>query len=205
MAVATGAPFPSTPSVECDEKDRSRDTFHAVAASTADRSDVAIGSRLIGQALHILADQPGARRHLEPLVRSRVPPARPLEILPDYDERALLDTFYARVLWLQGSGDQAKRLAVAYARTKDHVLSLLYALLIGACPIALCVGDLRTADHHVRLAVDLAARHALEFWNAWAQCFEGALLIERGDHGAGSQRLQSGLERPLSPSPFITT
>ena len=42
--------------------------------------DVAIGSRLIGRALHIRADQPGARRHLEPLVRSRVPPARPLEI-----------------------------------------------------------------------------------------------------------------------------
>jgi predicted ATPase/DNA-binding winged helix-turn-helix (wHTH) protein len=178
------------------------ETYHAIAARTADRSDVAIGSRLIGQALHILGDQPGARRHMEPFVRSRVPSARLLGILYQYDERALLDTFYARVLWLQGCGDQAQRLTeslVDHARTKDHVVSFLYALLIAACPIALFVGDLTTADHHVRLAVDLATRHAVKFWSAWAQCFEGALLIKRGDHGAGSQWLQSGLERLPEP------
>src|SRR6266542_6600357 len=42
--------------------------FRTVATETAARSDVPIGSRLIGLALHILGDQPGARRHLEPLV-----------------------------------------------------------------------------------------------------------------------------------------
>jgi len=178
------------------------ETFHAIAAETTDRSDVAIGSRLIGQALHILGDQPGARRHLEPLVRSRTPSAGLLGILYQYDERALLDTFYARVLWLQGCGDQAQRLTeslVDHARTKGHVVSFLYALLIAACPIALCVGDLTAVDHHVRLASDLAARHAVQFWNSWVQCFEGALLIKRGDHGAGSQLLKSGLERVPEP------
>ena len=178
--------------------------FRAVAAETADRSDVPIGSRLIGLALHILGDQPGARRHLEPLVRSRFVTARPSHIiLYQYDQRVLLDCYYARVLWLQGCGDQARRLTeslVDYVRTKDHVLSFLYALLIAACPIALYVGDLTTAEHHVTLASDLAARHALEVWNAWAQCFEGAVLIKRGDHGAGSQLLQSALERLPEPA-----
>jgi len=115
----------------------------------------------------------------------------------------LLDSHYARVLWLQGFGDQARRLTeslVDYVRTKDHVLSCLYALLIAACPIALYVGDLTTADHHVRLAFDLAARHALEVWNDLAQCFEGAVLIKRGDHGAGSQLLQSALGRLPEPT-----
>src|SRR5206468_1241727 len=75
------------------------------------RSDVAIGGRLIGLALHILGDQPGARRHLEPLVRSRVATARPSHIiLYQYDQRVLLDGYCARVLWLQGCGDQARRL-----------------------------------------------------------------------------------------------
>jgi predicted ATPase len=32
-------------------------------------------------------------------------------------------------------------------------------------------------------------------WTTWAQCFEGALLIKRGDHRAGTQSLQSALER----------
>jgi len=178
--------------------------FQTVAAETADRSDVPIGSRLVGLAVHILGDQPGARRHLEPLVSSRVVTARPSHIiLYQYDQRVLLDCYYARVLWLQGYGDQATRLTeslVDYARTKDHLLSLLFTLLIAACPIALYVGDLTTADHHVRLAFNLAARHALEIWNAWAQCFEGILLIKRGDNRAGSRLLQSGLERLPEPA-----
>jgi len=177
--------------------------FRTVAAATSDRSDVAIGSRLIGLALHILGDQPGARRHLEPLVRSRFATARTSQILYQYDQRVLLDCYYARVLWLQGLDDQAKRLTeslVDYARTKEHPLSLLYALLIAACPIALYVGDLTTVDRHVRLAFDLATRHALEIWKVWAQCFEGVLLIKRGDDSAGSRLLQSALERLPEPA-----
>jgi len=180
--------------------------FRTVAAETADRSGVAFGSRLIGLALHVLGDQRGARRHLEPLVRSRVTTARLSHIiLYQFDQRVLLDCYYARVLWLQGFGDQAKGLTedlVDYARAKDHAFSLLYALLIAACPIALDMGDLTTADHHVRLAFDLTARHGLEVWSAWAQCFEGALLIKRGDNRAGSQLLQSALER--LPEPALT-
>src|SRR6266568_2550504 len=178
--------------------------FCTVATETAAYSEVPIGSRLIGIALHILGDQPGARRHLEPLVRSRGATARSSHIsLYRTDQRVILDSYYGRVLWLQGCGDQATRLTeslVDYVRTKDHVLSCLYAVLTHACPIALHVGDLTTADHHVRLAFDLAARHALEVWNDMAQCFEGAVLIERGDHGAGSQLLQAALERVPEPN-----
>ena len=178
--------------------------FSSVAAGTADRSDVPIGSRLIGLALHILGDQPGARRHLEPLVGLRFATAPSSHIIRyQYDQRVVLDCYYARVLWLQGLGDQARRHTeslVEYARTKDHLLSLLYSLVIAACPIALYVGDLTTADHHVRLALDLAARHALEVWTVWAQCFEAILRIKRGEHGAGSQLLQSSLERLPEPA-----
>src|SRR5882672_1162811 len=178
--------------------------FGTVAAETADRSDVPIGNRLIGQALHILGDQPGARRNLEPLVRSRRATARPSHIiLYQYDQRVLLDCYYARVLWLQGFGDQARRLTeslVDYVRTKDHVLSFLYSLLIAACPIALYVGDLATADDHVSVASDVATRNGLEIWNVWAQCFKGVVLIKRGEHGAGAQLLQSGLERLPEPA-----
>ncbi len=178
--------------------------FSSVAAGMADRSDVPIGSRLIGLALHILGDQPGARRHLEPLVGSRFATAPSSHIiLYQYDQRVVLDCYYARVLWLQGLGDQARRHTeslVEYARTKDHLLSLLYSLLIAACPIALYIGDLTTADHHVRLAFDVAARHALEVWTVWAQCFEAILLIKRGENGAGSQLLQSALERLPEPA-----
>src|SRR6266568_4761749 len=178
--------------------------FGTVAAETADRSDVPIGNRLIGQALHILGDQPGARRHLEPLVRSRLATVRPSHIiLYQYDQRVLLDCYYARVLWLQGFGDQARQLTeslVDYIRPRDHMLSFLYSLLIAACPIALYVGDLTTADDHVSVASDVATRNGLDIWNVWAQCFKGVVLIKRGERRAGAQLLQSGLERLPEPA-----
>src|SRR5882724_1275764 len=178
--------------------------FSTAAAEAADRSDVPIGSRLLGVALHILGDQPGARRHLEPLVRSRLATVRPSHIiLYQYDQRVLLDCYYARVLWLQGFGDEARRLTeslVDHIRPGDHVLSFLYSLLIAACPIALYVGDLTTADDHVSVASDVATRNGLEIWNVWAQCFKGVVLIKRGEHGAGAQLLQSGLERLPEPA-----
>jgi predicted ATPase/DNA-binding winged helix-turn-helix (wHTH) protein len=182
--------------------------FRTVATETAARSDVPIGSRLIGLALHILGDQPGARRHLEPLVGERfVTARRPSHIIfYQYDQRVILECYYARLLWLQGFGDQARRLTenlVGYARTKDHLVSFLLTLLFAACPIALYVGDVTTADHHVRLAFDLAARHALEVWKDLAQCFEGAVLIKRGDHGTGSHLLQSALRRLPFPEPTL--
>src|SRR6266436_5350026 len=85
--------------------------FRTVAADTAARSDVPIGNLLIGLTLHVLGDQPGARRHLEPLVCSHFVTARPSHIsLYQYDQRVTLECYYARVLWLQGFGDQARRL-----------------------------------------------------------------------------------------------
>ena len=80
------------------------------------------------------------------------------------------------------------------------MLSFLYSLLIAACPIALYVGDLTTADDHVSVASDVATRNGLEIWNVWAQCFKGVVLIKRGEHGAGAQLLQSGLERLPEPA-----
>jgi predicted ATPase len=178
--------------------------FRTVAADTAAQSDVPIGNRLIGLTLHVLGDQPGARRHLEPLVGSHLVTARPSHIsLYQYDQRVVLDCYYARVLWLQGFGDKAKGLTkdlVDYARTIDHLRSFLYTLLIATCPIAVFVGDLTTVEHHVRLAFSLDARHALEFWSVWAQCFEGILLIKRGENLTGSQLLQSALKRLPEPS-----
>src|SRR5260370_8465076 len=47
----------------------------------------------------------------------------------------------------------------------------------------------------MRLAFDLAARHALEIWKVWAQCFERILAIKQGHHRAGLELLQSALER----------
>jgi predicted ATPase len=70
----------------------------------------------------------------------------------------------------------------------------VYALFQAAIPIALYAGELTTAGQFVKLMLDLATKHALERWNAWGQCFEGVLLVKRGDSVAGSRLLRAGLE-----------
>jgi predicted ATPase/DNA-binding winged helix-turn-helix (wHTH) protein len=171
--------------------------FRTVAAQTADPFDDLIGDPLIGIVLHIQGDQPGARRHIEPLVSADFAPGRRSHILRyQYDQRVVTHCHYAKILWLQGFADQAMHIAegiVDYARTEDHVLSLLYALVQGACAIAVNSGDLATADRYVKRVEDLAVKHGLEAWRMWGQSFEGVLLIKRGDSAAGSRLLGAAL------------
>src|SRR5207249_8595573 len=142
--------------------------------------------------------QPGARRHIEPLIGADFSTARRTHIIRyQWDQRVVNHSYYARILWLQGFADQAMRIVdgiVEYARIKDHPASLVYALFQAAIPIALSAGELTTAGQFVKRMSDLAMKHALERWNAWARCFEGMLFIRRGDSGAGSRLLRAGLE-----------
>ena len=52
----------------------------------------------------------------------------------------------------------------------------------------------------VKLAFDLAAKHRLDAWKAWAQCFGGVLVIRRGDSRAGSRLLRAAFEGLPEPA-----
>src|SRR5258708_14514942 len=79
------------------------------------------------------------------------------------------------------------------ARASDHPVSLSNALVHSACPVALLVGDLTLAECYVKALMDLSARHTLRRWAAIGRCFQGGLLIKRGDIGGGVK---------LPPPPF---
>jgi hypothetical protein len=99
------------------------------------------------------------------------------------------------MLWLEGFPDQAIRAAensVEEARAGNHALSLCYALALAACPIALVVGDLATAESYLRMLVDQSTRHSLRLWAALGRCDWGVLLIKRGDLDAGLRLLRAG-------------
>jgi len=172
--------------------------FRAVAAETPDPSDDLIGERLIGVVWHVLGDQPAARRHIEPLVGADLATDRRSHILRyQYDQRVVTHCHYAKISWLQGHPDRAMQVAEAvvdYARTKDHVLSLLYALVQGACAISIYCGDLARTERYVELVAELAVKHGLEAWRAWGQSFEGVLLIKRGNSLAGSRLLSAAIK-----------
>jgi predicted ATPase len=181
--------------------------FHAPAASRSDPDDRLVGEQLIGVSEHYLGDQPGARRHLERVLADHAAvDHRPYMIRFQIDLRVGARAVLARVLWLQGFPEQAMRAAersIEDGRAADHAVSLCYALAVGACPIALLVGDLATAERYVGMLLDHSTRHALTHWRAFGACHQGALAIKRGDVMTGSRLLRAGFSEFGNSGPAL--
>jgi predicted ATPase/DNA-binding winged helix-turn-helix (wHTH) protein len=171
--------------------------FYSTAAGSADPADLLIGDRMIGIALHFLGDAIDARRHIDRMVDRYVIPIHASHIIRfQFDQRLTARAFQARCLWLLGFQDQALRVIetmVEDARSGGHVLTICNVLGQGACPVALWSGDLVAAERYLRLLLDYSATHTLGLWHTWGLCFEGVVLIKRGDNAAGLNALRSVL------------
>jgi predicted ATPase/DNA-binding winged helix-turn-helix (wHTH) protein len=171
--------------------------FNNVAVTSADVADPLIGDRIMGFSLYFLGDQAGARLHTERMLERYVAPKNRLHIIRyQFDQRVMAHVTLAGILWLQGFADQAMRLAestVDEAAAIDHPISLTYTLAQTACPIALYTGNLPAAEQFVKLLLERAARHTKDLWTPWGLCFQGALLIKRGDLSSGVKVLEAAL------------
>jgi len=184
--------------------------FCALVASRSDPGDRLMGERLIGVSHHYLGDQESARRHLERVLAGDVIPGRKQVFRFQIDSQVVARVFLARILWLQGFPDQAMRTAermVEDARAANHGFSFCFALSLGACVIALLVGDLAAAERYVDVLVDHATRHSLTYWHAYGSCHQGALAITRGDLNAGLRLLRAGFHelRGFRPALQVST
>ena len=54
---------------------------------------------------------------------------------------------------------------------------------------------MRPRNHFIRLLVEHTAKHGLDLWNSWGHCFEGMLLIARGDHQPGLRALRAAMDK----------
>jgi tetratricopeptide (TPR) repeat protein len=138
-----------------------------------------VGDMMIGNALHYLGDHVGALRHLDTVVNQPAPSQRSL-----YADRLMAALVYADILWLRGCPDQAVRCmqqTLDEARSTRNALMHANILIQGPCTIALYVGDLAEAERAVGLLLDYSAKPALNTWNALGRCFQGRLLLARGD------------------------
>jgi predicted ATPase len=174
-------------------------SFYTLAAKQSDPNDRLIGERMIGASQYYLGDLLSARRHHEHVLAHDVAPAQKSQILrfEGGDQWATARAYLARILWLQGLPDQAMRTAetsVAEARATDHAISVCVALVVAACPIALWVGDLAAAEHYVEMLLDHSTSHALPRWRVFGRCYQGMLVIQRGDLDTGLRLLRAGLD-----------
>jgi predicted ATPase/DNA-binding winged helix-turn-helix (wHTH) protein len=176
--------------------------FYALAAKRSGPNDRLIGERMIGGSQYYLGDLPNARLHLERvLVHDAALAQRWQFVRFQVDPRADARAYLARVLWLQGLPDQAMRTAESSledARTTHHAASLGNDLAVAACPIALWVGDLVAAEHYVDMLLDHSARHGLGRWGVFGRCYQGMLVIQRGDVDTGLRLLRAAFGDPVT-------
>jgi ATP/maltotriose-dependent transcriptional regulator MalT len=163
---------------------------------------------MIGVSLHYCGDQTNARHHIERMLRGDVAAVQRLVVF-QFDHRVVARLTLARILWLQGFPDQARRTAqstVDDARVLNHTVSMCLALNKAACPVALFTGDLAAAECYVAMLLDSSAAHALPIWRAEAHRFRATLLIRNGDFDTGPRLLRTSLEQSPEASylPYFT-
>jgi predicted ATPase/DNA-binding winged helix-turn-helix (wHTH) protein len=172
--------------------------FRALTANRADPNHHLTGERMLGVSYHYLGDQAKARRTLDGVLKGYINSKnRPHIDRFQVDLCVSARTFLAPVLWLLGFSDQAMRAAeaaIADAREANHEMSVGHALIFGACPTALLVGDLASGERYCDLLMDQATRRGLARWRAYAHSYQGALLIRRGDIAAGLQLLRASFD-----------
>jgi predicted ATPase len=169
-----------------------------LASSLADPIALQIAEGTMGFALHFLGDQVNARRHIERMFSGYVPELHNRPIIRfQFDPWITARMRLAVILWLQGYPDQATRTVercIDDALSINHAVTLCNAFAQGACPIALLTGDLEAAERSVTMLLYRAERSGLCFWHADARCFEGVLLIRRGDVARGLDILRNALD-----------
>ena len=171
--------------------------YRGVATEKGDVADLLSCDRLIGSTLHYLGDQREARRQLEHTLGQHLSLQRSHIARFQYDQRVAAKYNLTNILWLSGFPDQALRMvqgALEDAEATDHAFTVCNVLIHGACPLALYVGDLATAERLVDRLHDHLAAHARVVGRAQGDCLRGMLLIARGDR-AGLPLLRGGIDR----------
>lgn len=175
------------------------EAFFALSERSADASDRLIGGRMKARALHLLGDQPAAERHVRRMLDIYRPPSNGSHLARfQYDQRITARITLARVLWLRGKGEEALREIddmVDAALAAGHNLSLCHALSDAACPVSLMAGDLARAERYTDMLHRRTRDSALDVWHAYAECFEGDILIRTGDAAAGVNLVRDALGR----------
>ncbi len=77
----------------------------------------------------------------------------------------------------------------------DHTLSVAHVLSDAACFVALWCGDLALAERYTALLRVHTAAQALDVWHTYGDCFEGEILLRRGQTAAGLALIRAGVDK----------
>ncbi|MGN8343037.1 ATP-binding protein [Pseudomonas sp. SMV71] len=95
-----------------------------------------------------------------------------------YDQSVASLTTLARILWLQGFAERARRaadLALQIALQINHGTSICYTLALAGCVIAHYNGDHGTARERLEMLQYQATKHSVILFHNWARYYDSAL------------------------------
>ncbi|WP_143266620.1 ATP-binding protein [Azospirillum oryzae] len=100
-----------------------------------------------------------------------------------FEQRIVSHTHMARISWIQGHPDRAREAmheAVEQALASGHMLSLCFALSLGACPVAFWCGDYDLTARYANLLVEKTNEGTLFVWRTYGLCYQLALEARQG-------------------------
>lgn len=152
--------------------------------------------RLRVLALHFAGNQDAARRDAEEVIQ-RMSQSGHLSRFThgfgvQYDQSVAALTILARILWLQGFAEKARRtasLALQIALQINHGTSICYTLALAGCVIEHYNGNRAVAHERLQMLQHQAKKHSVLLFDDWAACY--ACAFEGSPSGA--DQLTTGL------------
>ena len=157
-----------------------------------------LGDRYLGTSLLYAGRLDEARERLQRVIDRYVAPkdGHHAELFI-YDQRLLARSTSARVLCLLGYVDRASaeaRLCFEEASAGGAGIGSCRLLQDGVWPVALITGDLVTAARATATMIDWATTIDAPLWKMVGNCWNGKLLIERGEFEQGVELVSQAVE-----------
>ncbi|MCJ8206878.1 winged helix-turn-helix domain-containing protein [Pseudomonas sp. RGM2987] len=137
--------------------------------------------RLRVLALHFAGDQGAARQEAEQVIQRLAQNGHLSRFTHgfgvQYDQSVASLTSLARILWLQGFAERARRaadLALQIALQINHGTSICYTLALAGCAIAHYNGDHGTARERLEMLRYQATKHSVILFHHWARHYDSA-------------------------------
>jgi predicted ATPase len=169
-----------------------------VALRLDDTEAMMLAGRLTGAALLLGGNLHEARTTLaRALERTAVPRARMYPPGSTHNQHLLARTLLAMGSWLEGFADRAAaeiEACLGEAAGENNRFTLCSILRDAACRIAIVEGDLATAEQRIARLIDIAAANSHRPYLQTGRCFEGMLLINRGELERGTAALRGALD-----------
>jgi tetratricopeptide (TPR) repeat protein len=179
------------------------EAFQAAAMLSHDPIDFVTAERLIAHVLHVQGCHSEARMHLDQLMaRPECQMDAPQVVRYQFDHRAIVRMGLSKIQWLQGKPDKALagiESTVAEAASLDYVLTLCTVLSEAALPVAYFCGDFVAVDRYAAMLRSLDTAAAKVAWQGYAECFEGAVAIRRGEISSGVRTMRNGIDLRRAP------